>query len=54
MDKHSGGISKGAEASPQPKQTNKRYDMWGSSMFCKAGELAIFGNTHHTHTQSDL
>ena len=24
MDKHSGGISKGAEASPQPKQTNKR------------------------------
>ena len=22
MDKHSGGISKGADASPQPKQTN--------------------------------
>jgi hypothetical protein len=24
VDKHSGGISKGAEASPQPKQTNKQ------------------------------
>ena len=23
VDKHSGGISKGADASPQPKQTNK-------------------------------
>jgi hypothetical protein len=35
VDKHSGGISKGAEASPQPKQTNKQT---------QEGQQLIFSN----------
>ena len=30
MDKHSGGISKGADTSPQRKQTNKQTAPFGS------------------------
>jgi hypothetical protein len=43
MDKHSGGISKGAEASPQPKQTNKQ---WNFRKYRKIYQTRDFSNPH--------
>ena len=53
MDKHSGGISKGADTSPQPKQTNKQTASPVTELFFPLPVVAVLPGVLPHHTEAD-